>query len=274
MKRKFFLYTFYSFIYGMVIAFGSILTGKLECIIDITTVTGVVALIATILVFVVFSIVFLWYFYNMRKELNDVYFLKQENLFIATFGILTWILYLITAFEVSSPVVANMIYRIYFTVMHFVIVLSPLVLTYRPPPSILKVKTKITNLEQIFALEQLKQIFKEFLLKSLSIENYLFYEEVKELIVESDVEKQIKHGRTIISKYIIDDSPFQINIDHPIKSTIENSNDNDLVKNIVNAQTFVFDILREDSFPRFLSSEDFKIWQKFQADIEENLLPT
>jgi len=54
MKRKFFLYTFYSFIYGMVIAFGSILTGKLECIIDITTVTGVVALIATILVFVVF----------------------------------------------------------------------------------------------------------------------------------------------------------------------------------------------------------------------------
>jgi len=271
MIKKFFLYTFYSFIFGMVISFGSILAGKVECLLDTTTVTGLIGLIAIILVFVVFSIVFLWYFYQMRKELNDVYNLKRENLFIATFGILTWVLYLIVSLVTTSLLIPNLITRIYFTVMHFVIVVYPLILTYRPLPSILTLKTKINDLKQVFAHDQLKQIFKEFLLKSLSIENYLFYEEVNELVNEKEVEKQVKNGRAIFSKYIVEDAPFQINIDYSVKVTIEGSNDNDLVKNIVNAQALVFDILREDSFPRFLSSEEFKVWQKFQIDLEENL---
>jgi len=271
MIKKFFLYTFYSLIFGTVFCFGSILTGKLQCVIDITNTTGFLSLIVVILVFVTFSIVFLWYFYKMIKELNDVYFLKQENLFIATFGILTWVLYLIMAFEVTNPLVANMIFRIYFTVMHFVIVVYPLILTYKPPPSTLKLNSKINNLDQIFAQDQLKLIFKEFLLKSLSIENYLFFEEVKELKNEVDLEKQVRHGHAIVAKYIIDYSPFQINIDHPIKTAIENSNDSDLVKNITTAQTFIFDILREDSFPRFLTSEEFKNWQKYKSDLEESL---
>jgi len=67
---------------------------------------------------------------------------------------------------------------------------------------------------------------------------------------------------------------YKINIDAPVKDKIlnalENNNEN-LPDYIVDVQTYIFDTLREDSFPRFLQCKEFKDWDEYKKSIEENL---
>jgi len=212
--------------------------------------------------------VFLWYFYKMIKQKRDVYFLKQENFVIATFGIICWIIYLILGFSVPTTLVFNNVLRFYFVVMHFVIIDFPLIQTFRPPVLLSK---KITNLSQIFEQKVLKEMFREFLVKSLAIENYLFYEDVTNLLTENNLQTQIKTALQIRAKYIVDDSPFQVNLDYKLSKSIQESLDENLVSKLNVAYTAIFDILREDSYPRFLQSVEFKYWEAYEKEMKETL---
>jgi len=213
--------------------------------------------------------VFLWYFYKMRKQKKDVYFLKQENFVIATFGIIFWIIYLILGFSIPTTWVFNNVLRIYFVIMHFFIVDFPLIQTFRPP--ITMTSKKIKDLNEIFENEQLKTLFREFLVKSLAIENYLFYEDVNNILKEVNLQTQITKAHQIIAKYIVDYSDFQVNLDYTVCKNIQESSDADLLNNIKIAYNHIFDTLREDSFPRFLKSEEFKSWSSYQIELKKTL---
>jgi len=101
-----------------------------------------------------------------------------------------------------------------------------------------------------------------------------FYYDVEKLKNEPIEEQKILLSRKMCSKYIIDYSPFQINIDASVKDKILNSlenNDNNLLEHIIEAQRNIFDILREDSFPRFLQCKEFRDWDEYKKNLQENV---
>jgi len=142
--------------------------------------------------------------------------------------------------------------------------------------------------------------FKKFLTKEFSVENILFYEEIEEYRTKkrrgsNDPLELIGEAQRIYAKYIINDSPFQVNLPDVIIKDLEDKlkglfasaaskdekvsgsvpspsralsvelggqngvlNKRDPPTLFDHAQENIFKLMNSDSFPRFQRSEEYK----------------
>jgi len=175
--------------------------------------------------------------------------------------------------------------------------LWPLYRSYFAPPAIEQfgnVSQDLTTLQGVLSDRAGLSSFKKFLTKEFSVENILFYEEIEEYRKKKkeggDDLELIGEAQRIYAKYIIIDSPFQVNLPDNIVKELEGklkdifSNAGKLPEALAGgsylsrslsdpssilpnqretptifdkAQENIFKLMSTDSFPRYFRSEEY-----------------
>jgi len=173
----------------------------------------------------------------------------------------------------------------------------PLYRSYFAPPAVDEnghVSHDLTTLQGVLSDRSGLSSFKKFLTKEFSVENILFYEEIEEYRKKKkeggDDLELIGEAQRIYAKYIIIDSPFQVNLPDAIVKELESklkdifSNAGKLPEALApisfnrlpqaepsallpaqretptifdKAQENIFKLMSTDSFPRFFRSEEY-----------------
>jgi len=173
----------------------------------------------------------------------------------------------------------------------------PLYRSYFAPPAVDEnghVSHDLTTLQGVLSDKAGLSSFKKFLTKEFSVENILFYEEIEDYRKKKkeggDDLELIGEAQRIYAKYIIIDSPFQVNLPDAIVKELESklkdifSNAGKLPEALApisfnrlpqaepsallpaqretptifdKAQENIFKLMSTDSFPRFFRSEEY-----------------
>jgi len=175
--------------------------------------------------------------------------------------------------------------------------LWPLYRSYFAPPMIEdRFSRDLDTLQGLLSDKEGLASFKQFLTKEFSVENILFYEEIEEYRAKKRHQTEIQllgDAQKIYAKYIITDSPFQVNLSDLITKDLEKQlkdifsaagadtgvKSESSSKNIIplqpsaqpnpymlnrdpptifdKAQENIFKLMNTDSFPRYARSDEY-----------------
>jgi hypothetical protein len=116
--------------------------------------------------------------------------------------------------------------------------------------------------EVVLSNKTLLEAFTSFTLSQWSVENVLFYEAIEEFKDKwnTDSESAREFALMIISEYVTDGAPLEVNLDFNIKRNLEESIHEGLGPTTFNsAQKSVFKLMENDSFAKWKKTSDFKI---------------
>jgi len=146
----------------------------------------------------------------------------------------------------------------------------------------------LSTMEGLLADKNGLTSFKKFLTKEFSVENILFYEEIEEYRSKKKAGSTdldlVAEAQRIYAKYIITDSPFQVNLPDVIIKNLEialkelfsgnvtNSERPEVLRSMSTseglqrqpptlfdrAQENIFKLMNSDSFPRYVRSDEYK----------------
>jgi len=256
-----------------------------------------------------YVVVFLFLAFKLRQVV-DGFKIKEELKFTgwtAVSVLIPWILFNFPLTNVNEEVFP---FSTFFLVLGVsaafcVSTLWPLYRSYFAPPSIeeANVPEDLTTLQGLLAHKAGIASFKKFLTKEFSVENILFFEEIEEYRKKKkdggEELELIGEAQRIYAKYIIVDSPFQVNLPDAIVKDLESklkdifsSNAGKLPESPTNyslqrhlseamsllpahrdtptifdkAQENIFKLMSTDSFPRYFRSDEY---QKLCKDVAE-----
>jgi len=238
-------------------------------------------IIATCYNAIIFSLCCCWIAYRTWRQPRDVFYLKFELILCSFVAIFNTIGYIIIISTVNEYEIFDVIsgYTSYFIAsLHFCVIVFPTILTFIPKINIFNSEEKILGLHTILKQPDLLELFTEYLIKELSVENILFYQRVENLkiMIEADSntndKKAHKEANFIIERFIKENSEMQINLDHYIRQqAITDFNQSNSFNGLFEAEKHIFDTMREDSYPRFVTSNDYKDYLKGKKNIKKNL---
>eukprot|EP01095_Lingulamoeba_sp_RSL-Kostka_P004782 TRINITY_DN159_c0_g1_i1.p1 TRINITY_DN159_c0_g1~~TRINITY_DN159_c0_g1_i1.p1 ORF type:complete len:194 (+),score=60.68 TRINITY_DN159_c0_g1_i1:117-698(+) len=111
--------------------------------------------------------------------------------------------------------------------------------------------------KEILEDPELRKYFHEFCKKRFCDENIKFYEAVEEY-KKLDGNKQKESVKEIYNKFVRPECDFQINIDNDVVVDIENGLDNPDQNIFDRANSSVYGLMRQASYPAFLKSNIYK----------------
>lgn len=107
------------------------------------------------------------------------------------------------------------------------------------------------------------EAFRLFLEKRLCIENLLYWQDVQQfrfLPSSTNQSTLTTQAQTIVQQYLLDISPFQINVDcNMVNQLVTRVNSGEITRNIFDeTQHACLLLLTDDSLPKFLKSNEYK----------------
>eukprot|EP01100_Stratorugosa_tubuloviscum_P014878 TRINITY_DN8213_c0_g1_i1.p1 TRINITY_DN8213_c0_g1~~TRINITY_DN8213_c0_g1_i1.p1 ORF type:complete len:177 (-),score=72.12 TRINITY_DN8213_c0_g1_i1:80-610(-) len=126
---------------------------------------------------------------------------------------------------------------------------------------------EILELEQILCDRELSLAFREFLHSVLCSENLSFWYEVEEYRTIINEDERKEKAKQMLKKYLSSSSTYQLNLNFEITEELrqlQNQAPNTLFDK---AQYSVTQLLRNDSLPKFLVSEQFQTIRRKQKTI-------
>ncbi|XP_076822557.1 uncharacterized protein LOC143468953 [Clavelina lepadiformis] len=117
------------------------------------------------------------------------------------------------------------------------------------------------SLTETLENKKFRTAFNDFLGSEYSSENLRFWTSCEKFRKMKSAEQRLREGRWIYSQYISPNAPHQINIDYITRRqvTLMFTSDEKIPSDIFdNAQRYVFAIMENDSFPRFINSNYYK----------------
>jgi len=237
---------------------------------------------------VLYCVVFLFFAYNLRSVV-DGFQIKNELKFSGVtviISIVPWAVFnedptLGSNFNSDVFPVSTFSLLVAITCLFGASTIWPLFRSIYKPPTI---RTDIPdNLDVLSSLISTKEgfdSFRKFLTAEFSVENLLFYSEVEELrgkIRESPIDFLKGESQRLFAKYIVMDSPFQVNLPDAIVQTLDakmtlyqkegiieqrdevyrRDVSGRLIENPTvfdEAQRSIYNLMDSDSFPRYKSS--------------------
>jgi len=124
----------------------------------------------------------------------------------------------------------------------------------------------ISSLQAIFANPSASEVFMKYLQeKERSEENLNFYREVEKYKQLQSNSERITHLRYLMKEFISETAPLQVNLDDDVRNSLytllENYEtcgemfvDDELATALDTAQAYIFRLINEHSYPRFLQS--------------------
>jgi len=207
----------------------------------------------------------------MWRERNDVFFLKQEFIATAIVGIVSW---LTVAFskqlDVRFVLTFDVIITMHFFILGIIVLVIPLIRSYFPPPLIFRLG-KISSFKDVLDNNDLRRMYTAHLIKELSIENMLFYNNVEELKLLEDDAKKKRLAEDLLNKFINVGSPYEINIDNQLRRRTTEELQRDSFDGFYSVQKYIYKLLSEDSYPRFLKSQELKAWTTSIVDLKKTV---
>jgi len=248
------------------------------------------------------------YFAIKLRQVVDAFKIKEELKWTAAIGIvclIPWVIFnsLSSAREVNTDTFpfSTLFLLIGVGSALFLSTMWPLYRSYAHVEGALSEDTSdLTTLQGCLSDKNGLNAFKKFLTKEFSVENILFYEEIEEYRARKrrgaqDPLELLAEAQRIYAKYIINDSPFQVNLPDSIIRDLE-----DKLKELFagvgsqgdgppaspsrasmmeigvlgrrdpptlfdNAQDNIYKLMNSDSFQRFARSDDYK---KLALDLE------
>jgi len=247
-----------------------------------------------------YVVVFLFFAFKLRQVV-DGFKIKEElkvTGVIAIVIVIPWILFNSVVKTINNEVFP---FSTFFLILGVsaafcVSTLWPLYRSYFAPPNIeaSDVPEDLTTLQGLLSHKAGIASFKKFLTKEFSVENILFFEEIEEYRKKKkeggDEMELIGEAQRIYAKYIIVDSPFQVNLPDNIVKDVESklkdifSNNagkipesptnyslqrhlSDAISLLPNhqdtptifdkAQENIFKLMSTDSFPRYFRSDEY-----------------
>jgi len=262
-----------------------------------------------------YACVFLLFAYKLR-EVVDGFWLKPEMRLTGVLAIIVWIPWLIFNGPLVGPnntvfPFSTLVLVIGGSICFIASTLWPLYRSLEPPVTDMdNVPEDISSLRGLLAHKSGVASFKKFLTKEFSVENILFYEEIEEYRVKKgrgvDDEELVSEAQRLYAKYIIVDSPFQVNLPDPIVRDLEGKlkdlfsksgyegapippspvrmnsigghhrevsesllpHQRDVPTLFDKSQENIFKLMSTDSFPRYQRSEDYRV---FVSEVEAKL---
>jgi len=259
--------------------------------------------------------VFMWFAFKLRQVV-DGFKIKEEMKITGAMGIFVfvpWIVFNTRVKSINNTVFPfSTLFLVLGASLAFVIsTLYPLYRSLEPPTLEMdNVPEDISSLQGLLANKLGVASFKKFLTKEFSVENILFYEEIEDYRKKKangaeDLEL-IGEAQRIYAKYIIVDSPFQVNLPDHIVKELENKlkeifsnagkiaeddrpsnggpptrghdrnlsevpalpHQRDVPTIFDKAQENIFKLMSTDSFPRYQRSEEYR---RFVGEVDEAL---
>jgi len=210
----------------------------------------------------------------MWKEPYDVFFLKQEFIGTAVVGAINWIV-VVFINEVQGlgndySIIPDVVSTFHYLVLGIIVLVLPVVRTYKPPHPIFRLG-RITGFKDILEQPELRKLYTAHLVKELSIENIMFYDSVEELKTENDDSKKRRSADFLMKEYIEVGSEYEINIDNQLRKRVTLDFQNNSYDAFVAAQKYIYRLLSEDSYPRFLKSPELKEWTRKIEGLKSNV---
>jgi len=124
----------------------------------------------------------------------------------------------------------------------------------------------ISSLSAILSDPQASEAFMAYLReKELSDENLLFYNEIEKFRRLTNHAERFQEAKRILGTYISEEANYQVNIDSDVRRNIEDAleasseqeteeKEEEFSKIFDESQKFVFNLIQEHSYPRFLQS--------------------
>lgn len=241
---------------------------------------------------------FAFFTYKLRQVVEG-FMIKQEMFWTATLGVLfiPWMLFN-TSFESANNDIFpfSTLCLVMGVALQFGIsTIWPLWKSLEPPAmdEVTGAPADVSTLAGLLSSKLGVASFKKFLTKEFSVENILFYEEIEEYRRQKAAGREeldlIGEAQRIYAKYIIIDSPFQVNLPQTIVKELDSRLRNifsqspqevmpaeaPLDPNYVPpatptlfdlAQANIFKLMNTDSFPRYQRSDEYR---KFVEDVNQ-----
>jgi len=178
-----------------------------------------------------YTIIFLWFAFKLR-EVVDGFMLKPEMKITGVMGIFMWLPWIVFNSALQDLNIKVFPFSTLFLVLgaslaFIASTVWPLYRSLKPPMMELdNVPEDISSLQGLLSHKAGVASFKKFLTKEFSVENILFYEEIEEYRNKigkgADEMELIGEAQRLYAKYIIVDSPFQVNLPDHIVRDLEN----------------------------------------------------
>ncbi|KAI4809058.1 hypothetical protein KUCAC02_017973 [Chaenocephalus aceratus] len=115
------------------------------------------------------------------------------------------------------------------------------------------------SLETILSQKCGQKVFRDFLKSEFSEENLDFWLACHEFKTSKRPEEQTRRAARIYEEFIRDESPKQVNLDFYTREIIRQSVRQASLSCFVVAQRNIYSLMENDSFPRFIESEQYKV---------------
>jgi len=177
-----------------------------------------------------YSVVFSWFAHALRQVVEG-FRIKEEMKFtgiLALVVFIPWVMFNAIFDTINDSVFpfSTLAMWIGVSLAFIVSTLVPLFRSLSPPDIGLEnLPSDLGTLEGLLTDKKGVASFKKFLTKEFSVENILFYEEIEEFrkkqATRMDQLELVGEAQRIYAKYIIIDSPFQVNLPDPIVRELE-----------------------------------------------------
>jgi len=252
-------------------------------------------------ILLVYIISFLLFSYRLRR-VADGFHIKNELKFtglVVILALIPWVLFNtnLQAYNLDFPystlsLVLALIFVFYGSTFW------PLFRSIYKPPKIIdtQLPDNLDNLSSVIGTQEGFEAFRKFLVDEFSVENLLFYvdiEDIRKKIGEGANLTKVKSETTrLYQKYIMIDSPFQVNISDTIVKSIQEKmeilerdgtvapptkgTDEEYIggKRIDHPTVFdegersIYLLMETDSFPRFKTSEYYRQYVNFAQEVK------
>lgn len=117
-------------------------------------------------------------------------------------------------------------------------------------------------------------VFTEFLKKEFSQENILFWRTCEQYKDIDDSDKRKGQAKEIFVKYMSSKATDPVNIEHVTVKQVEKQLDNPSTSIFEKPQQEIFKLMKQDSYPRFIKSELYKVYLMREMEGKPLNLPT
>ncbi|XP_061588890.1 regulator of G-protein signaling 5-like [Cololabis saira] len=115
------------------------------------------------------------------------------------------------------------------------------------------------SLEALLSKKSGRRAFREFLKSEFCEENLDFWLTCQEFKAVGSPKERTQKAASIYEEFIREDSPKQVNLDFYTKEIISQSFQQPSPSCFVAAQKKIYSLMENDSFPRFIQSERYKV---------------
>eukprot|EP00479_Gromia_sphaerica_P009124 TRINITY_DN3745_c1_g1_i1.p1 TRINITY_DN3745_c1_g1~~TRINITY_DN3745_c1_g1_i1.p1 ORF type:complete len:217 (-),score=27.66 TRINITY_DN3745_c1_g1_i1:111-761(-) len=118
------------------------------------------------------------------------------------------------------------------------------------------------RITKVLTDKTLSTYFHEFLRESLCAENFLFWRAVELYKTIDDAGERIKAAEELFDEYIVPESPNMINLPGCMVSAVQLQIVSGKVNCFAEPQETIFQLMQEDSYPKFYKSVQFQEYSK------------